>query len=58
VRCDDVNNPPASRADGNLIAEVAVSPSRPFEYVVLRLGRQSNAFEVVEKGTVMGGPAT
>jgi phage tail sheath protein FI len=58
VRCDDVNNPPESRADGNLIADVAVSPSRPFEYVVLRLGRQNNAFEVLERGTVMGGPAS
>jgi phage tail sheath protein FI len=54
VRCDEVNNPPASRADGQLVADVAIAPSRPFEYVVLRLGRQNNAFEVLERGTVMG----
>ena len=56
VRCDDVNNPPELRVDGQLVADVAVSPSRPFEYVVLRLGRQSNAFEVLERGTVKGAP--
>jgi uncharacterized protein len=55
VRCDEVNNPPELRAEGQLIAEVALSPSRPFEYVVLRLGRHHNAFEVVERGTVGGG---
>ncbi|HEX4454840.1 MAG TPA: phage tail sheath C-terminal domain-containing protein [Kofleriaceae bacterium] len=55
VRCDEVNNPPDQRADGQLVADVAVAPSQPFEYVVLRLGRQSNAFEVVERGTVAGG---
>lgn len=54
VRCDEVNNPPESRAGGQLIADVAVAPSQPFEYVVLRLGRQSNAFEVIERGTVKG----
>ena len=54
VRCDEVNNPPDLRADGELIADVAIAPSQPFEYVVLRLGRQSNAFEVVQQGTVRG----
>jgi phage tail sheath protein FI len=58
VRCDEVNNPAESRADGRLVADVAVAPSRPFEYVVLRLGRQSNAFEVLERGTVVGGPVS
>jgi len=57
VRCDAVNNPPEQRADGQLVADVAVAPSRPFEYVVLRLGRQNNAFELVERGTVKGAPA-
>jgi phage tail sheath protein FI len=57
VRCDAVNNPPESRVDGRLIADIAIAPSRPFEYVVLRLGRQANAFELLERGTVMGGPS-
>ena len=39
VRCDDENNPPAERANGRLLAEVGVAPSMPFEFVVLRVGR-------------------
>ncbi|HWE27541.1 MAG TPA: phage tail sheath C-terminal domain-containing protein, partial [Polyangia bacterium] len=54
VRCDESNNPAAARADGQLVADVAVAPSQPFEFVVLRLGRQSNAFEVVEKTVTAG----
>lgn len=57
VRCDATNNPPDQRADGQLVCDVAVAPSNPFEYVVLRLGRQSNSFEVVERGTVSGAAA-
>jgi phage tail sheath protein FI len=57
VRCDDVNNPAETRANGQLFADVAISPSNPFEYVVIRLGRQHNAFEVIERGTVKGAQA-
>ncbi|MEJ7598218.1 MAG: phage tail sheath C-terminal domain-containing protein [Kofleriaceae bacterium] len=55
VRCDEVNNTAEMRANGQLVADVAIAPSRPFEYVVLRLGRQNNAFEVIERGTVNQG---
>ena len=48
VRCDDTNNPPADRANGRLLAEVGVAPSIPFEFVVLRVGRQANEFEIQE----------
>jgi phage tail sheath protein FI len=48
VRCDEVNNPPEARADGRLLAEVAIAPSQPFEFIVLRVGRQGNAFEIEE----------
>jgi phage tail sheath protein FI len=48
VRCDDTNNPPADRASGRLLAEVGVAPSIPFEFVVLRVGRQANEFEIQE----------
>ena len=34
--CDDTNNPPATRAMGQLIADLALAPSTPFEYVLLR----------------------
>jgi phage tail sheath protein FI len=48
VRCDDDNNPPSERANGRLLAEVGVAPSQPFEFVVLRVGRAQNEFEVRE----------
>ncbi len=48
VKCDESNNPPAQRANGLLIAEVGIAPSNPFEFVILRVGRQENSFEVVE----------
>lgn len=48
VRCDETNNPPAERANGRLLAEVGVAPSVPFEFVVLRVGRQANEFEIQE----------
>jgi len=50
VRCDDSNNPPSERANGKLLAEVGVAPSNPFEFVVFRVGRINNAFEIYEEG--------
>jgi phage tail sheath protein FI len=52
VRCDDGNNPPDARANGQLLAEVGVAPSKPFEFVVLRVGRTQNEFEVREAAIV------
>ncbi len=46
VRCDDSNNPASSRERGELLAEVGVAPSVPFEFVVLRIGRSSNGLEI------------
>lgn len=48
VKCDEENNPPHERANGKLLAEVRVAPSQPFEFVVLRVGRTQNEFEVSE----------
>ncbi len=48
VKCDEDNNPPAERANGRLLAEVLVAPSKPFEFIVLRVGRTLNEFEVHE----------
>lgn len=55
VRCDEVNNPPELRDNGQLLAEVAIAPSQPFEFVVLRVGRQGNAFEIEEPGQAQRG---
>ena len=52
VRCDDSNNPPSERANGKLMAEVGVAPSNPFEFVVLRVGRINNAFEIYEESVL------
>jgi hypothetical protein len=51
VRCDETNNPPASRDNGQLLAEVGVAPSQPFEFVVLRVGRAENEFQITEVGS-------
>ncbi len=48
VKCDEDNNPPAERANGRMLAEVLVAPSKPFEFIVLRVGRTLNEFEVHE----------
>jgi hypothetical protein len=41
VRCDDTLNPRWSREQGRLIAEVGVAPSRPLEYLVLRISQNA-----------------
>jgi len=48
VRCDDDNNPPEEREQGRLLATVGVAPSRPFEFIILRVGRAHNQFEISE----------
>ena len=50
VRCDEDNNPPAERANGRLLCELAVAPSVPFEFVVLRVGRVGDVLEIEERG--------
>jgi phage tail sheath protein FI len=54
VRCNDTNNPASERGNGRLLAEVAVAPSKPFEFVVVRVGRVDDAFEITE-GSAPGG---
>lgn len=48
VKCDQENNPPEQRDKGMLLAHVGVAPSKPFEFVVLRVGRQGNELEITE----------
>jgi hypothetical protein len=48
VKCDETNNPPSQRDQGRLIVDVGVAPSNPFEFIVLRVGRTNNEFEVTE----------
>ena len=48
VKCDEETNPASEREQGRLLAVVGVAPSQPFEFVILRVGRAYNAFEITE----------
>ena len=48
VKCDEDNNPPHERDRGRLLAEIGVAPANPFEFVVVRVGRTDNEFELSE----------
>jgi phage tail sheath protein FI len=52
VNCGEVENPPAIRDRGMLVAEVGVAPTTPFEFIVVRVGVSDNALEVHETGAV------
>lgn len=39
VKCDDANNPPAVIDAGQVVAQIAVAPVKPYEFILLRLGR-------------------
>jgi hypothetical protein len=54
VKCDEQNNPPDRRARGQLVAEVGIAPALPFEFIVLRLGREANQLEIAELGIMKG----
>jgi uncharacterized protein len=54
VKCDASNNPPDQTDKGMLLAQVGVAPSYPFEFVVLRVGRVGNQFEVTEQTVYPG----
>ncbi len=56
VRCNEDGNPAPADAEGQLLAEIGVAPSRPFEFVVLRVGRTGNEFEISEKNPAQGSP--
>jgi uncharacterized protein len=53
VRCDDTNNTETDIQDGRLTADVLVAPSNPFEFIVVRVGRVSNQFELQELGSIV-----
>lgn len=52
VRCDETNNPSDARARGELVVDIAVAPAKPLEFIVLRLGRRDQSFELAEQGAV------
>jgi phage tail sheath protein FI len=48
LRCDEDNNPPALRERGELHIDIGLAPVTPFEFIVLRIGRDANAFALRE----------
>jgi len=55
VKCDDENNPPRERDQGRLLATIGVAPSRPFEFIILRVGRAHNQLEISEASSGASG---
>lgn len=52
VKCDEENNPGQQRNNGQLLAEIGVAPSNPFEFVIVRVGMQENELKISETGGV------
>jgi phage tail sheath protein FI len=49
VNCGELDNPPAARENGRLVAEVGVAPARPFEFIVVRVGASGGSLETLEE---------
>lgn len=48
VKCDLDNNPDDQRAQGRLLAEIAVAPTHPAEFIRFRIGNVFDALKVTE----------
>jgi len=46
VRCDEGNNPPEARANGELHLDIALAPSTPMEVILLRIGRVEGSLDL------------
>jgi uncharacterized protein len=55
VVCNDSNNPPTTQVMGQLIADIAIAPSVPFEFVLLRLGRSEDSLDIQVRGVMAAG---
>ncbi|NBD30762.1 MAG: hypothetical protein GVY31_12080 [Alphaproteobacteria bacterium] len=49
VICDAQVNPPAGQARGELVAEIAIAPTQPYEFISFSLSAQADAIEVTEQ---------
>ena len=49
VKCDEENNLPTTRERGACMRKSALRPSVPYEFVVLRVGRTAEEFEITEQ---------
>jgi hypothetical protein len=57
VQCDEGNNPPDETTIGKLHADIAIVPSVPFEFIILRLGRSADSLDILESGIQAAGVA-
>ncbi len=48
VKCDNDNNPPGIVDTGQVVAEIGVAPTVPFEFITFRLGRTVDAVQITE----------
>jgi uncharacterized protein len=55
VVCDNTNNTPTTQSMDQLIVHLALAPSTPFEFVLLRLGLSDDSLDVQERGVVAAG---
>jgi uncharacterized protein len=55
VICDDTNNSGTTQGAGQLIVHLAIAPSTPFEYVLLRLGLSDDSLDIQERGAIAAG---
>lgn len=54
VQCDLDNNPDTERELGRLLIEIGIAPTKPFEFIVLRVGRVRDSIEVSDTAGVFG----
>jgi hypothetical protein len=52
VKCDVENNPPALRDNGQLLADVGIAPTNPWEFIVLRVWRAGNELEISDAAAI------
>lgn len=52
VKCDEENNLAYDRDQGRLLAEIGIAPAYPLEFIVMRVGVQSNELQIVESASV------
>lgn len=50
VKCDEENNPQSIIDAGQIITEIGVAPTIPGEFIVFRIGKIKNGFEIVSEG--------
>jgi phage tail sheath protein FI len=48
VKCDEENNPQSVTDVGQIITDIGVAPSIPGEFIVFRIGKIKNGFEILE----------